>query len=54
MIKYTISFHKQMNCYILWKECDSKHGFCVRGIYKGTYKECLEHRKDMILGEKYE
>lgn len=41
-IKYSIEYHKQLGKYIIWGEINSEHGFCVRGIFQGTKKECQE------------
>ena len=48
MIKYTINYHKQMNCYIVWKETWNKKSGGVYSLFKGTYKQCLEYRKNML------
>lgn len=49
-IKYYIQYHKGMGKYIIWSEFNSKHGYCVRGIFQGTKKECQEKLKE-IKGE---
>lgn len=49
-IKYTIEYHKQLEKWILWKEVNSTHGFCVKGIFQGTKKECQKKLKE-IRGE---
>ena len=49
MTKYTIEKHNQLSelngkdTYVLWREVNSKHGFCVRGIFQGSKKECQEY-----------
>ena len=56
MTKYTIERHNQLSelnkksMYVLWKEVNSEHGFCVRGIFQGSKKECEEKLKQ-IKGE---
>lgn len=50
MVKYSISYHKQMEKWVLWKEVNSKHGFAIKGIFQGTKKECQEKLKE-IKGE---
>jgi hypothetical protein len=46
-VKYTIEYHNLMKKYILWKEVNSDKGFCVKGIYAGTKKECREKLKEI-------
>ena len=52
LIKYSIKYHKQLKEYILWKELESEKGFNVRGIYKGTKKECTEKLKELKTSSK--
>ena len=47
MVKYTIEKHKQMNCYILWKNVKRDHSYGCRGIFQGTRKECKEKLKEI-------
>lgn len=47
---YSIKKHKQLGEYVLWKEISSEHGFAVKGIFKGTKKECQEYL-EKIKGE---
>jgi len=49
MIKYKIKKHKQLGCYILWKESYSKYGMGCRGIYHGTKEECKIKKKELIF-----
>lgn len=58
MRKYSIEKHKQLSellnksVYILWLETENKNRCGCYQVYQGSYKECLEYRKDMILCEK--
>ena len=40
MIKYSIKKHKQLGCYVLWKEGSGHNSFGCRGIFHGTKQEC--------------
>ena len=57
MIKYEIKLHKQLSLlngklvYVLWKKVSGEHGYCTRGIYQGTKKECKEELKKIKEGE---
>lgn len=42
MINYSIKKHKQMGCYILWKDIENKRSYASHCIYQGTRKECEE------------
>lgn len=46
-IKYSIEKHKQLNCYVIWKELVRDKGFNVLGIFHGTKKECQEKLKEL-------
>lgn len=52
LIKYSIKYHKQLKEYILWKELESEKGFNVRGIYKGTKKDCIQKLKEIKTSSK--
>lgn len=47
-IKYRISYHKLMECYVLWKEIESDHGWGTLGLFHGTYKECLNKKREIL------
>lgn len=47
MIKYTISKHEQLGCYVLWKEKD----YSSRGIFHGTKQECENKLKEVKNGK---
>ena len=34
--------------YVLWLYSRTKHGECWRGLFKGSKKECIEKKLDMI------
>ena len=42
MTKYVIEKHEQLNKYVVWKETETKRGFCIRGIFQGSRKQCEE------------
>ena len=44
---YSIKKYKQLGEYVLWKEINSEHGFAVKGIFKGTKKECEKKLKEI-------
>lgn len=46
-ITYCITYHEQLQQYILWKELTSERGFNSIAIYKGTKKECREKLKEI-------
>lgn len=46
-IKYSIEYHKGLDMYVLWAEINSKTGFCVKGIYHGTRKECQQRLNEI-------
>lgn len=48
-IKYSIEYHKGLDMYVLWAEINSKTGFCVKGIYHGTRKECQQRLNEIKL-----
>lgn len=52
IIKYSIKYHKQLKEYIVWKELESEKGFNVRGVYKGTRKECIKYLKELKTSSK--
>lgn len=49
-VSYSISKHNNLGKdvegdYVLWKEVESDHGYGVKGIFKGTRKECQQELK---------
>ena len=51
MIDYSISYNKNMDCFILWKEYYSKHGYGFLGIYHGSKTECqklMQEKKEEL------
>lgn len=52
MVSYSIKRHKQMGCYILWKDIENKRSFASNCMYQGTRKECEEKLKEIRKGDK--
>ena len=50
-IKYTIEKHAQLGKYIIWRDVESSHGFCTKGIFQGTRKECQEELEKIRGGK---
>lgn len=50
MVKYKIQKHKQLDCYILWKDVINEKNMACKCLYQGTKKECQEYL-EKIKGE---
>ncbi len=52
MIKYTIKKSHFDNEYILWKTTTTERGIGFKNKFKGSYGECIEHKKTLEEKEK--
>lgn len=44
-VRYTVSQNKE-GLWVVWKEVEIGHGFCVRGVYSDTSKrKCYDYKK---------
>ena len=43
IMKYSISKHKQLDCYVVWCETKTNNGYGCKGVFQGTRKECQEY-----------
>ena len=43
IIKYSISKHKQLGCYVVWCESRTENGYGCKGVFQGSRKECQEY-----------
>jgi hypothetical protein len=51
-VKYSIEKHDKLGDkvkghHVLWQTAESERGYCVRGIFHGTKKECEEKLKEI-------
>ena len=52
MRKYSVSKSYNGDYYVLWLDTNIGNGYCCRGIFKGTRKECYEKKKEVMKNEK--
>ena len=43
IMKYSISKHKQLDCYVVWCETKTDNGYGCKGVFQGTRQECKEY-----------
>ena len=43
IIKYSISKHNQLGCYVVWQESKTERGYGNKGVFQGSRKECQEY-----------
>lgn len=46
-------FPEESGKYILWLYNRTKRGECWRGLFKGSKKECIEKKLEIINGTKF-
>ena len=47
IVKYEIKRHKQMNCYIVWKNSKTENGLGCKGVFFGTRQQCLNFIEEL-------
>lgn len=61
MIKYSIMSYRgkcvekeleEARRYIVFKEVHNGRGYACKGIFRGTYIECLKYKKEVMKNEK--
>lgn len=50
-ITYEINYKKKDKIWVLWKTTECSHCTDLRGIFKGTKKECEEKKKELMKNE---
>lgn len=50
MCKYTISKHKSLGKYVVWKETKTEYGYGCIGVFQGTKQQCEEKLKEVKNG----